>query len=106
MRSLVMHNQTNKAGNYNIEQEKEDFGGLSINYNRVESNLSFMDANNINSELKKYSLGYYNILDTKKQVISSYFTKTKNGNYMSIILLILLLLSVGMETYLLFKKTK
>lgn len=106
MRSLVMHNQTNKAGNYNIEQEKEVFGGLSINYNRVESNLSFMDANNINSELKKYSLGYYNILDTKKQVISSYFTKTKNGNYMSIILLILLLLSVGMETYLLFKKTK
>lgn len=106
MRSLVMHNQTNKAGNYNIEQEKEVFGGLSLNYNRVESNLSFMDANNINSELKKYSLGYYNILDTKKQVISSYFTKTKNGNYMSIILLILLLLSVGMETYLLFKKTK
>lgn len=106
MRSLVMHNQTNKAGNYNIEQEKEVFGGLSINYNRMESNLSFMDANNINSELKKYSLGYYNILDTKKQVISSYFTKTKNGNYMSIILLILLLLSVGMETYLLFKKTK
>ncbi len=106
MRSLVMHNQTNKAGNYNIEQEKEVFGGLSLNYNRMESNLSFMDANNINSELKKYSLGYYNILDTKKQVISSYFTKTKNGNYMSIILLILLLLSVGMETYLLFKKTK
>lgn len=106
MRSLVMHNQTNKAGNYNIEQEEEVFGGLSINYNRMESNLSFMDANNINSELKKYSLGYYNILDTKKQVISSYFTKTKNGNYMSIILLILLLLSVGMETYLLFKKTK
>lgn len=106
MRSLVMHNQTNRAGNYNIEQEKEVLGGLSINYNRVESNLSFMDANNINSELKKYSLGYYNILDTKKQVISSYFTKTKNGNYMSIILLILLLLSVGMETYLLFKKTK
>ncbi|MEA5100201.1 MAG: BatA domain-containing protein [Bacteroidales bacterium] len=106
MRSLVMHNQTNRAGNYNIEQEEEVFGGLSINYNRVESNLSFMDANNINSELKKYSLGYYNILDTKKQVISSYFTKTKNGNYMSIILLILLLLSVGMETYLLFKKTK
>ncbi len=106
MRSLVMHNQTNKAGNYNIEQEEEVFGGLSLNYNRMESNLSFMDANNINSELKKYSLGYYNILDTKKQVISSYFTKTKNGNYMSIILLILLLLSVGMETYLLFKKTK
>lgn len=106
MRSLVMHNQTNKACNYNIEQEEEVFGGLSINYNRMESNLSFMDANNINSELKKYSLGYYNILDTKKQVISSYFTKTKNGNYMSIILLILLLLSVGMETYLLFKKTK
>ncbi len=106
MRSLVMHSQTNKAGNYNIEQEKEVFGGLSLNYNRMESNLSFMDANNINSELKKYSLGYYNILDTKKQVISSYFTKTKNGNYMSIILLILLLLSVGMETYLLFKKTK
>lgn len=106
MRSLVMHSQTNKAGNYNIEQEKEVFGGLSLNYNRMESNLSFMDANNINSELKKYSLGYYNILDTKKQVISSYFTKTKNGNYVSIILLILLLLSVSLETYLLIKKNK
>ncbi|HBN04309.1 MAG TPA: hypothetical protein DD434_00765 [Bacteroidales bacterium] len=104
MKSLVIHNQTNRAGNYNIEQEKEVFGGLSLNYSRMESNLSFMDGKNINSELKKHSLGSYDILDTKKQVISSYFKKTKNGNNVSIILLILLLLSVSLETYLLFKK--
>lgn len=106
IRSLLIHNQTNKAGNYNIEQEKEVFGGLSLNYSRMESNLSFMDADNINSELKKHFLVNYNILDTKKQIISTYFKKTENGNYVSIILLILLLLNVGLETYLLYKRIK
>lgn len=104
IKSLLIHNQTNKAGNYNIEQEGEVFGGLSLNYSRMESDLSFLTPNNVVSELKKHSLENYNVIDTQKQIIASYFKKTENENRVSIFLLILLLVCISVETYLLLKK--
>lgn len=103
MRSLVIHNQTNKAGNYNIVEQGEVFGGISLNFSRKESELSFLEPKLISSELKKNALSSYSILETKKQFLGSYFKKADNDKRMSIFLLILLSLCIGLETYLLVK---
>ncbi|MFA6200373.1 MAG: BatA and WFA domain-containing protein [Bacteroidales bacterium] len=100
---LLIHNQVNKADNYNIVEQGKIYGGLSFNYSRMESNLSFLESKDISSSLDKNSLKGYNVLETKKQLISSYFKKSNNGFSLSTILLILLILFLGLETYILFK---
>ncbi len=100
---LLIHNQVNKAGNYNIVEQGKIYGGLSFNYSRMESNLSFLESKDISLSLDKNSLKGYNVLETKKQLISSYFKKSNNGFSLSTILLILLILFLGLETYILFK---
>lgn len=102
--SLLLHNQTNKAGNYNIVEKGKVYGGLSLNYSRMESNLTFLESKDIASKISKSSLKDYSVLETKKQLISSYFKKTEKDVSLSTILLILLFISLGIETYILLKK--
>lgn len=101
--SLMIHNQVKKAGNYNIVEQGVVYGGLSLNYSRMESNLNFLSEREISSLIDKNSLKNYNVLETKKQLISSYFKKSDNGFSLSTILLILLFLCLSLETYILFK---
>lgn len=103
LQHLLIHNQVNKAGNYNIVEQGKIYGGLSFNYSRMESNLSFLESKDISSSLDKNSLKGYNVLETKQQLISSYFKNSNNGFSLSTILLILLILLLGLETYILFK---
>ena len=100
---LLIHNQVNKAGNYNIVEQGKIYGGISFNYSRMESNLNFLESKDISSSLDKNSLKEYNVLETKQQLISSYFKKSNNGFSLSTILLILLFLCLSLETYILFK---
>jgi hypothetical protein len=101
--SLIIHNQIHKAGNYNIVEQDKVYAGVSFNYSRMESDLSFLDTKEISEKLKQHSLKSYNTLDTKKQLIASYFKKTDKGFSLSIIWLILLFLSITIETYILLK---
>ncbi|MFA7082624.1 MAG: BatA domain-containing protein [Bacteroidales bacterium] len=101
--SLVLHNQARKSGNYNIVEKGKVYGGLSLNYERGESDLRFLSAKEINSKLKKGLLKDYNVLETKQQLVSSYFKKSQNSFPVSIILLILLFACISVETFILFR---
>lgn len=104
--SLIIHSQVKNAGNYKIVNDGQIIAGLSLNYNRVESNLSFLSSNEIKSELKKDGLKNYNVIDTKQQMVASYFKKSDNALPFFIILLILVILSLLFETFLLIKTKK
>lgn len=101
--SIVLHNQANKSGNYNIVEKGKVYGGLSLNYERGESDLSFLSSKDINSKLKKGLLNDYNVLETKQQLVSTYFKKSQNSFPVSIILLILLFICLSVETFILFR---
>ncbi|HHT03562.1 MAG TPA: hypothetical protein GX005_04480 [Bacteroidales bacterium] len=101
--SIVLHNQVRMSGNYNIVEKGKVYGGLSLNYGREESDLSFLSTKDINSKLKKGLLNDYNVLETKQQLLSTYFKKSQNSFPLSIILLILLFTCIAVETYILFR---
>ena len=101
--SIVLHNQVRMSGNYNIVEKGKVYGGLSLNYGREESDLSFLSTKDINSKLKKGLLNDYNVLETKQQLLGTYFKKSQNSFPLSIILLILLFTCIAVETYILFR---
>jgi len=104
--AVLLHNQAKKAGNYNIVGDGKVYGGLSLNYPRQESVLTFMKPSQIKTQLKANSLDNYNVLETTKQKISSYFVKHDNSFAFWWTILALLLFCIVGETYLLIKKRK
>ena len=101
--SLILHNQTTKSGNYNIIEKGKVYGGLSLNYGREESDLSFLSNRDINSKLSKAYLNNYNVLETKQQLLSTYFKKSDSSFPLSIILLILLFICLLIESFIIFR---
>lgn len=101
--SLVLHDQVSLAGNYNIMENGKNFGGLSLNYSREESDLSFISSKDISSKLSKTSNNDYSVLDTKEDLLGRYFKKGGNSFPLSIILLILLFICIGIEGIIIFR---
>ena len=101
--SIDIHNQTNKAGNYNIVEKQNIYGGISLNYGRMESNLNFLEPKEIDEQLSKSILKHFSVLQTKQQLISSYFKKSQNIIPFTTILLFLLFICLAIETFMLVK---
>lgn len=98
-------NQISISGNYNIYSQDKIISGISFNYNRDESELVFLSQKEIKDKIKPIKKNY-KVLDSKDQLISTFIKKTNNGFSLFPILIILILLSMGFETYLLIRKRK
>ncbi len=94
-----------KSGNYNIYNKEELITGVSFNYDRRESEMRFLSNTQLKDKLKPMKTNF-KVLDTKNQLISSFIEKTKNNNILFPIIFILLLASIGFETYILLRKKK
>ena len=94
-----------KSGNYNIYNKEELITGVSFNYDRRESEMRFLSNMQLKDKLKPMKTNF-KVLDTKNQMISSFIEKTKNNNILFPIIFILLLASIGFETYILLRKKK
>lgn len=53
--ALKLHNQINKAGNYDVFSEGEVVSGFSLNYSSKESIMEFSDKKELKKDLKAYS---------------------------------------------------
>lgn len=94
-----------KSGNYNIYNKEELITGVSFNYDRRESEMRFLTNTQLKDKIKPMKTNF-KVLDTKNQMISSFIEKTKNNNILFPIIFILLLASIGFETYILLRKKK
>lgn len=94
-----------KSGNYNIYNKEELITGVSFNYDRRESEMRFLSNTQLKNKIKPMKTNF-KVLDTKNQLISSFIEKTKNNNILFPIIFILLLASIGFETYILLRKKK
>lgn len=94
-----------KSGNYNIYNKEELITGVSFNYDRRESEMRFLTNTQLKDKIKSMKTNF-KVLDTKNQMISSFIENTKNNNILFPIIFILLLASIGFETYILLRKKK
>lgn len=94
-----------KSGNYNIYNKEELITGVSFNYDRRESEMRFLSNTQLKDKIKPMKTNF-KVLDTKNQLISSFIENTKNNNILFPIIFILLLASIGFETYILLRKKK
>lgn len=94
-----------KSGNYNIYNKEELITGVSFNYDRRESEMRFLSNTQLKDKIKPMKTNF-KVLDTKNQMISSFIENTKNNNILFPIIFILLLASIGFETYMLLRKKK
>jgi hypothetical protein len=101
---ILLYNQINKAGNYNITSNDSIVGKISLNYDRKESYLSFYEPSQIKEKIKKYGLKGYDVFSGKEKTIEQFVSKTDRNNILSLILLSLLAFSLALETYFLIKK--
>jgi hypothetical protein len=53
--ALKLHNQINKAGNYDVLSDGEVVSGFSLNYSSKESIMEFSDKKELKKDLKAYS---------------------------------------------------
>jgi len=76
---LNTHGQIKKAGNYFISQSKQILSGISFNYPRQESELTFYSSGEIQDLLQRYKLNY-SLFDIETIDMRSLIEEQKNGN--------------------------
>jgi len=76
---LNTHGQIKKAGNYFISQSKQILSGISFNYPRQESDLSFYSSSEIQDLLKEYKLNY-SLFDIESLDMRSMIEEQESGN--------------------------
>ncbi len=99
---FFLHNQIKHAGFYDIVSNDKTIGCIAMNYPRLESNLTFMNASEINKELKKTGYDNYSVFNDKK-MIKSYFAQSNKGFDFTTLLLILIILALGTESFIIYK---
>lgn len=103
---LMLHSSAKEAANYDIIGDDKVYGGLSLNYPRQESDLSFFSPSQIKALLKQNKLTNYGVLQTRRQRISSYFAKHDNSFLFSWIIFALLSIAIASETIILIRQRK
>ncbi len=99
--NLLTHNQIQKAGNYSIYTEDELLQGLSLNYDRRESELDSYNANELDDKIKDYQLGNTGTISISGVSVEKALEKQALGNELWQICLLLVLLFVLTEILLL-----
>ncbi|MDR1725173.1 MAG: BatA and WFA domain-containing protein [Bacteroidales bacterium] len=98
---IMLHNQIKTAGNYSIVADTA-FAGISFNYDRKESRLEFLSANEIRTLLKQQQITNIEVFNASKE-ISSYFRKSESLFNFTPLLIGLILLCIVLEIFILRK---
>lgn len=98
---ILLHSQIKEAGNYELWADKEKMGGLSFNFNRLESDLNCLNSDELRLELDKYNLNNINILNNSNSTLTNSLSELEEGKKLWKLCLILALLFLGLEVLLL-----
>ncbi|MDQ3192568.1 MAG: BatA domain-containing protein [Bacteroidota bacterium] len=64
---LILHDQLNAAGNYNLKSGNKNVGSVSFNYNRLESDLSYFSFSELFAQFEDSGLSNFLILDSNNK---------------------------------------
>lgn len=65
--NLFVHDQITEADNYLLTNNSDTISGLSFNYNRKESQMSFYDKSELEEQINRYELKNYKVLNLQNK---------------------------------------
>ncbi|MFH1320501.1 MAG: BatA domain-containing protein [Bacteroidota bacterium] len=101
MTNIFLHNQITHSGNYSLLIGETGIGGISFNYNRKESDLSYFDSDELLEILKTNGLSNFSILIDGNRNLTSLLNEMSEGKKLWKYFIILALLFLGIEILLL-----
>lgn len=76
---LVLHESLKKAGNYILQTDNYAEEGLSLNYSRLESQMSFLGRNALNQMIKDYNLRNCSVVRNVDKPLDKYLKEQMEG---------------------------
>ncbi len=98
---IIVHDQINNAGNYNLFSEKELLTGLSFNFNRKESDLNCYNSDELTELVNKSSYSNFKILQATTQSLTQSLKEIEQGRKFWKLCLIFALIFLAIEVLLL-----
>lgn len=97
---LYLHQNIKTADNYFILNKNKKTSSFSFNFNRLESNLSFLSIESINNIISENNLSSITVLQSKTDLITEKIKQTKQGKSLWFYFIILTLIFVTTEVLL------
>ncbi|MCX6296524.1 MAG: hypothetical protein NTX97_10745, partial [Bacteroidetes bacterium] len=98
---IIIHNQITDANNFNLFANNELIDGISFNFNRKESDLTCLKNEELRTDLDKYNLLNFNILELSSKSFTESLTELDQGKKLWKLCLIFALLFLATEVLLL-----
>ena len=97
MSNLVPHSGLHEAGNYWLQYDGKTVEGMSFNYSRLESQMSFLERSQIASMLKDYNLDNISVVNNVDKPLDRYLKERMDGKQLWRLCLVLSLLMLLAE---------
>ena len=100
---LILHDQINEAGNYNLYADKNLIGGMSFNFSRKESDLACYNSDELKQLIKDDLTinGNIAVISVLEKSITTLLSESAEGKKLWKICILLTLLFLGIEVLLL-----
>ena len=98
---LFIHQVINNAANYLVKSENVPLEGVSYNYDRSESDLSYYTNDELKDIISKNDLGNFSLIDAGDQILTQAIQQTRQGKQMWKLFIYLTLFFIGCEIALL-----
>jgi hypothetical protein len=99
--NILVYDQVTEAGQYEMRYRDDVLMGLSFNYDRRESDLSYIDASTLKAEIEEARLGNAQVLEESGKPVGQQLTDIKQGTRLWRLFLIFALAFLAVETLLL-----
>lgn len=77
--TFFVNDQINVSGNYYLYNKDDTLAGVSFNYNRRESDMSYLFEDDINNRIKSSGLKNIYLIDTRKETVKDAVAKINKG---------------------------
>lgn len=98
---VFLHSQVKEAGSYDLYADQEKIAPVSFNFNRLESDLTCLNSDELKDQLDKYNLFNINILNTTNNSLKSSLEELDEGKKLWKLCLLLALVFLALEVFLL-----
>jgi hypothetical protein len=95
--NLMLNDAISLCGNYKVNYQNHEIQGLSFNYNRKESNLTCLTADEIISNINKAELKNVQLINDKNKPVSQVIREINQGKPLWKIFVLLALLLLAAE---------
>jgi len=95
------HGQLSEAGNYVLMKGADSISGISINYNRSESNLEVLTSEDITMKIFKAGLKKISLLEVKEKPLAQAISEMSQGKRLWKLFILLALIMLAAEVILL-----